>query len=139
LEIVSDNPLVILDGAHNLIAARNLAKFLAENLANRRITLVIGILDDKPYGSMLKSLLPHCSRAIITRAKTDRALPPEKLYAMAKKIISDVTIVPDVAGAAKNAIENAGPDDVICIAGSLYVVGEAKEAIEKGLLNIVNR
>jgi dihydrofolate synthase/folylpolyglutamate synthase len=134
LEIVSDNPLVILDGAHNLIAARNLAKFLAENLTNRRIILVIGILDDKPYGSMLKSLLPHCSRAIITRAKTDRALPPEKLYAMAKKTLSDVTIVPDVAGAAKNAIENAGPDDVICIAGSLYVVGEAKEAIEKGLL-----
>jgi len=135
LEIVSDNPLVILDGAHNLIAARNLAKFLAENLTNRCITLVIGILDDKPYGSMLKSLLPHCSRAIITRAKTDRALPPQKLYAMAKKTLADVTIVPDVAGAAKNAIENAGPEDVICIAGSLYVVGEAKEAIEKGLLN----
>lgn len=134
LEIVSDNPLVILDGAHNLIAARNLAKFLAENLSKRRITLVIGILDDKPYESMLKSLLPQCSRAIITRAKTDRALAPEKLYAMAKKTISDVTIVPDVAGAAKNAIENAGLDDVICIAGSLYVVGEAKEAIEKGLL-----
>ena len=137
LEIVSDNPLVILDGAHNLIAARNLAKFLAENLTKRRITLVIGILDDKPYGSMLKSLLPRCCRAIITRAKTDRALAPEKLYAMAKKIISDVTIVPDVAGAAKNAIENAGPDDVICIAGSLYVVGEAKEAIEKGLIKSV--
>jgi dihydrofolate synthase/folylpolyglutamate synthase len=134
LEIVSDNPLVILDGAHNLIAARNLAKFLAENLSKRRITMVIGILDDKPYESMLKSLLPQCSRAIITRAKTDRALAPEKLYAMAKKTISDVTIIPDVAGAAKNAIENAGLDDVICIAGSLYVVGEAKEAIEKGLL-----
>jgi len=139
LEIVSDNPLVILDGAHNLIAARNLAKFLAENLTKRRITLVIGILDDKPYGAMLKSLLPRCCRAIITRAKTDRALAPEKLYAMAKKIISDVAIVPDVAGAAKNAIENAGPDDVICIAGSLYVVGEAKEAIEKGLLNSVKK
>jgi dihydrofolate synthase/folylpolyglutamate synthase len=56
---------------------------------------------------------------------------------MAKKTISDVTIIPDVAGAAKNAIENAGPDDVICIAGSLYVVGEAKEAIEKGLIKSV--
>ncbi|NOQ18678.1 MAG: bifunctional folylpolyglutamate synthase/dihydrofolate synthase [Desulfobacterales bacterium] len=137
LEIVSDKPLVILDGAHNLIAARNLSKFLAANLVNRRIILVVGILDDKPYGSMLKSLLPVCSRAIITRAKTDRALPPQKLYATAKKIISDVTTVADVAKAAKHAIETAGPDDVVCIAGSLYVVGEAKEAIEKGLLNIV--
>ncbi|MCK5205571.1 MAG: bifunctional folylpolyglutamate synthase/dihydrofolate synthase [Desulfobacterales bacterium] len=134
LEIVSDKPLVILDGAHNLIAARNLAKFLTENLVNRRITLVVGILDDKPYAPMLKSLLPVCSRAIITRAKTDRALPPQKLYATAKKIISDVTTVADVAKAAKHAIETAGPDDVVCIAGSLYVVGEAKEAIEKGLL-----
>ena len=139
LEIVSDKPLVILDGAHNLIAARNLSKFLAENLVNRRIILVVGILDDKPYGSMLKSLLPVCSRAIITRAKTDRALPPQKLYATAKKIISDVTTVADVAKAAKHAIETAGPDDVVCIAGSLYVVGEAKEAIEKGLIRLTRK
>jgi dihydrofolate synthase/folylpolyglutamate synthase len=137
LEIVSNKPLIILDGAHNLIAARNLGKFLSENLIKRRITLVIGILDDKPYESMLKSLLPQCSRAIITRAKTGRALAPQRLHATAQKFISDVSIVPDVAGAAKIAIEDSGPDDVICIAGSLYVVGEAKEAIEKGLLDTV--
>ena len=134
LEIVSERPLVILDGAHNLIAARNLGRFLSENLAGRRITLVIGILDDKPYESMLKSLLPHCSRAVITRAKIGRALDPRRIYKAAQKIISALSIVPDVAGAAKAAIEKAGPDEVICIAGSLYVVGEAKEAIEKGLI-----
>jgi dihydrofolate synthase/folylpolyglutamate synthase len=137
LEIVSDNPFVILDGAHNLIAARNLSKFLSENLAHRRITLVVGILDDKPYGAMLKSLLPVCARAIITRAKTERALAPQRLYAAAKKIIADVTMIPEVAAAARQAIEAANPDDVICIAGSLYVVGEAKEAIEKGLFKSV--
>ena len=137
LEIVSEKPFVILDGAHNLIAARNLSQYLAEHLANRRITLVVGILDDKPYGAMLKSLLPVCSRAIITRAKTERALPPQKLYVTAKKIISDITTAPTVAEAAKIAIETTGQNDVVCIAGSLYVVGEAKEAIGKGLLNIV--
>jgi dihydrofolate synthase/folylpolyglutamate synthase len=137
LEIVSDNPCVILDGAHNLIAARNLSKYLSENLAHRRITLVVGILDDKPYGAMLKSLLPVCSRVIVTRAKTERALAPQRLYAAAEKIISDVTMIPEVAAAARQAIETAGSDDVICIAGSLYVVGEAKEAIEKGLFKSV--
>ena len=137
LEIVSDSPLVILDGAHNLIAARNLANYLSENLAHRCITLVVGILDDKPYEAMLKSLLSVCARAIITRAKTDRALAPQRLYAAAEKIISDVTIIPEVAAAARQAVETAGPDDVICIAGSLYVVGEAKEAIQKGLLKSV--
>ncbi len=139
LEIVSDKPLIILDGAHNLIAARYLARFLSTNLSGRHITLVVGILDDKPFGAMLKSLLPVCSRAIITRAKTGRALDPRRLYPAAKKIISDVSIVPDVADAFRQAIESAASDEVICVAGSLYVVGEAKEAIEKGLLNTVKK
>ena len=137
LEMVCQHPLVILDGAHNLAAARNLAKFLAQHLNKRQITLVVGILDDKPYRSMLSSLLPLCSRVIITRAQTGRALAPEKLYTIAKKSITDVRIIPDTAAAAKYAIETAGRDDVVCIAGSLYVVGEAKEAIEKGLLKSI--
>ena len=137
LEIVSDHPLIILDGAHNLIAARNLARFLNTNLAGRRITLVVGILDDKPFGAMLKSLLPVCCRAIITRAKTERALDPRRLYPIAQKIIPDVSMVPDVANAFRQAAETAACDEVICVAGSLYVVGEAKEAIAKGLLNSV--
>jgi dihydrofolate synthase/folylpolyglutamate synthase len=137
LEIVSRRPLVILDGAHNLIAARNLAKFMGENLAGRKITMVIGILDDKPYRSMLSSLLPPCSRAIITQARTGRALPPQKLYDIAAEHLSNVRIVPDVAAAARQAIETVGPDEVVCIAGSLYVVGEVKEAIEKGLLKSI--
>ncbi|MGD9011681.1 MAG: folylpolyglutamate synthase/dihydrofolate synthase family protein [Desulfobacterales bacterium] len=139
LEIVCHHPLVILDGAHNLVAARNLAKFLAEDLAGRPITIVIGILDDKPYRSMLNSLLPRCSRAIITRAKTGRALAPKKLFTVAKKTISDVAIIPDVVEAARHAIKTAGRDDVVCIAGSLYVVGEVKEAIEKGLLKSIRK
>ena len=139
LEIVCQHPLVILDGAHNLIAARNLSRFLAENLAERTITLVVGILNDKPYRSMLNSLLPQCSRAIITRAKTGRAIAPQKLMAIAKKTVSDVTMISDVAEAARYAIGTAGNDDVVCIAGSLYVVGEVKEAIEKGLLRTAKK
>jgi dihydrofolate synthase/folylpolyglutamate synthase len=138
MEIVSDSPVIILDGAHNLIAARNLADFLTDHLPRRRITLVVGILDDKPYGPMLKSLLAVCHRAVITRARTDRAIEPERLYKIARQFISDVTLIPSVAAATKHAIKNADPDEVICIAGSLYVVGEAKEAIEKGLLDKVN-
>ena len=134
LEIVSEHPMIILDGAHNLIAARKLAKFLGDHLAQRPITLVVGILDDKPYKSMLKSLLSVCSRVIVTRAKTSRALDTQRLFETAKKIISDVTIISDVAQAFKQAVAAADFNEVICIAGSLYVVGEAKAAIEKGLI-----
>ncbi len=131
LEIVSSSPLILLDGAHNFIAARHLARYLSENLSDRNITLLIGILDDKPYKAMLKDLLPLCEKAIFTRPKIDRALAPEKLYTIAKEMISDIRIIPDVDKAIIHAIENASPDDAICIAGSLYVVGEAKEFFEK--------
>ena len=131
LEVVSTKPFVILDGSHNLIAARNLARYLSDNLSDRNITLVIGILDDKPYSAMLKSLLPICSRAILTSPKIDRALSPERLFAVAESLISDITIIPDVTKAVNHAIESSRHGDAVCIAGSLYVVGEAKKALEK--------
>jgi len=132
LEIVSASPLVILDGAHNRVAAQNLAKYLYTNLKDRRVTLVVGILDDKPYSAMLKSLLPHCDRVILTCPKIDRGLPPETLFTVAKKIVDDVTIFPEVASAVTYAIKTSSPQDAVCIAGSLYVVGEAKETLEAG-------
>jgi len=131
LEVVSKTPFILLDGAHNLIASRNLARFLSNNLANRKITLVTGMLDDKPYAAMLRNLLPVCSKVILTRAKIDRALAPEKLYTIAKELVSDIKIVPDVGNAVKHAVEKVSPQDAVCIAGSLYVVGEAKEELEK--------
>ena len=130
LEIVSSSPLILLDGAHNLIAARRLGKFLSDNLTDRNITLIAGILDDKPYAAMLAALLPLCNKAILTRPKIDRALSPEKLFPAAKKIIQDIQIIPDVGKAIKYAIETASVNDAICIAGSLYLVGEAKEALD---------
>jgi dihydrofolate synthase / folylpolyglutamate synthase len=131
LEIVSPSPMILLDGAHNFIAARHLAKYLSENLSDRNITLVIGILDDKPYKAILKDLLPPCRKVILTQPKIDRALPPEKLLPVAQKMISDIHVIPDVDNAIIHAIESASPKDVICIAGSLYVVGEAKELFER--------
>ena len=129
LEKVMDKPLTLLDGAHNLIAARKLAKYLASHLVGRRITLVVGILDDKPYRAMLEALVPICQRVIITQPKIQRALPTEILAATAKELSKEVDVVPDVSRAVAAAIESSAPDDVVCIAGSLYVVGEAKAAL----------
>ncbi len=131
LEFVNASPLIILDGAHNLAAARNLANYLQANLRNRRLTLVAGILDDKPYQAMLRPLMKQCHRIIVTRPIIDRALEPEILYAEAKQHASDVTCMPDVDQAVSHALATADPDDVICIAGSLYVVGEAKQTLSR--------
>jgi dihydrofolate synthase/folylpolyglutamate synthase len=131
LEIVSHSPEVILDGAHNLTAARALARHLRKQYANRRITLVVGILDDKPSEAILKELAPACRRMVVTQPQIDRANSAERLSMSAKTHLSDVTTIGDVASAVRHALETSQKNDVICIAGSLYVVGEAQTALRK--------
>jgi dihydrofolate synthase/folylpolyglutamate synthase len=131
LEFVSQSPRILLDGAHNLAAARNLARFLRDSMPQASITLVAGILDDKPYKAMLQPLMKLCKRVIVTRPLIDRALEPDVLYDVAKQVVKNVRQFPSVEEAVKHAVKTVKPDEVICIAGSLYVVGEAKQALEK--------
>jgi dihydrofolate synthase/folylpolyglutamate synthase len=135
LEVVRHCPEVILDGAHNLMAARALAHHLRTRYANRRITMVIGILDDKPSEAILKDLASACRRMVVTQPKIDRANSAERLSVLAKSHLADVTTIGDVALAVRHALDTSNADDVICIAGSLYVVGEAQTALRE----LVNR
>ncbi|MEX1300389.1 MAG: folylpolyglutamate synthase/dihydrofolate synthase family protein [Desulfotignum sp.] len=131
LEVIQEHPLVILDGAHNLKASQVLARYLSTTLAGRQLTLVIGILDDKPYEAMLKNLLSVAHRVIITRAKIDRSLPTSVLAAAAKKIFTGpVQVIEKVSEAVSHAISSTSDKDAVCIAGSLYVAGEAKEKFD---------
>jgi dihydrofolate synthase/folylpolyglutamate synthase len=130
LETVCEHPLVIFDGAHNLDASKHLARHLARFFHGRKITLVVGILNDKPYAAMLKHLAPLAHRIIVTRARTSRALAPETLAREAARWCPRIRIVPEVAAALRHALRRSGRDDVTLVAGSLYVVGEAKEALE---------
>lgn len=127
--VAGKRPEIIIDGAHNLMAARKLGRFLLQTHAKKNITLVIGILDDKPYVSILQSLLPCCSRVILTRPEIDRSLPPEKLMPFAQSLVGDTLIASNVTSAVQMAVETTRPEDAICIAGSLYVVGEAMQAL----------
>jgi dihydrofolate synthase / folylpolyglutamate synthase len=131
LEIAHEAPRLILDGAHNLMAARVLARHLRGHYKDRNITLVVGVLDDKPCASILKDLATSCRRAIVTQPEIDRAIPAERLAATAGRYFSDVVVVPKVHQAVKQAIQDSSPEDVVCVAGSLYVVGEAKTALRR--------
>lgn len=131
LEVVAENPRILLDGAHNLAAARLLAAYLESLREESPVTLVVGILDDKPHRDMLAALLPVCRRVIFTQARNERALPAETLREAAEDLTSDPMVLPDVGEALAAARQLAAPDETICVAGSLYVVGEAKEALER--------
>lgn len=130
LEMLETKPPIILDGAHNLIAARRLASYLSDLGSDKKITLVIGILDDKPYQAMLKTLVPLCSRVIVTKPVIDRSLDPKVLAKEVRQFEKKVEVIQSVSEAVSHAMETTSETDFICIAGSLYVVGEAKAALE---------
>ena len=130
LEIVAESPTILLDGAHNLVACETLAHFLKTRFADRDFTLVVGILDDKPYEKMLDLLVPTCNKLILTRPIINRALEPEALLPVVAPYGKETTIIPSVPDAVNHAIELTQPDQVICIAGSLYVVGEARQMLD---------
>lgn len=131
LEVVCDSPTLILDGAHNLMAARVLARHLRKQYKKRNITLVVGVLDDKPSESILRDLGTPCCRAVVTQAKIDRAIPVDRLAVTARKYFRDVVVIPDVGEAVGHALRDSNAEDVVCVAGSLYVVGEAKTALRQ--------
>lgn len=129
LEMVPTTPPILIDGAHNLMSAKVLGRYFKTQLAGKDITLVIGILDDKPYPAMLHSLLPHCRRVILTEPKIDRKLPPQVLLPLAQALVPDTRIILDVGEALMHALRATPPEGMVCVAGSLYVVGEAKQAL----------
>jgi dihydrofolate synthase/folylpolyglutamate synthase len=130
LETVCKEPLIILDGAHNLMAARNLSRYLEKTYPDQDIIMVAGILDDKPATEMLAALLPVCRRAVITSPAINRAIPADELAPIARKLVGVVDAVPTVDRAVARALQIVERGQVIVIAGSLYVVGEAMETLQ---------
>lgn len=130
LETVCQEPRIILDGAHNLMAARNLSRYLAETYPDNKIVMVAGILDDKPAEEMLSALLAVCDHAVITSPTIDRAIPANVLAGTARKFVATVDDLPTVDRAVARALQIVESDQVIVIAGSLYVVGEAMQTLQ---------
>ncbi len=131
LEYILSKPCVIIDGAHNLHASKVLGNYLKKNFKDKNLTTVIGILDDKPFETMLKNITSVSTRIIFTKAKIDRSINPLVLKKAAKKFSrAELIIIEDVGKACRFAINTSKDSDIVCIAGSLYVAGEAKETID---------
>jgi dihydrofolate synthase/folylpolyglutamate synthase len=119
LEHVSENPEIILDGAHNLGGTRALVRYIERFYAGRRIWFVYGVMRDKAIGEMAALLFPLAERVIVTAPANSRALEPEKIPAPGASITHGVREAIELAREARK-------DDVIFVTGSLFVVGEAR-------------
>jgi len=125
-EVVRSSPLVLLDGAHNPAGAAALARFLRAHLSGRKITLVLGILDDKDREVMVKTLVPLAKKVIVTRPSDARAAGWRRVAAEARKYAAPVLEIEATDAAVEEAFTGAGADGVIVVTGSLYLVGAVR-------------
>lgn len=132
-DIVRTSPTVVLDGALNPEAARTLARNLRQCFGGHRLILVMGISADKLTDDlkeeMIAALAPLAEVFIATQAHNPRAAPAEHIAALARSRLRDVRVVVPVRDAVKLAMQLAQPDDVVCVTGSFYVLGEVERKI----------
>jgi dihydrofolate synthase/folylpolyglutamate synthase len=130
LEIVQKNPYIILDCAHNPAGIRALKSALKGIFNDHRFTFIIGIMRDKDIPKIVEEITQLASNIIITKPRFERASEPEIIEKEVKKHLNNVKIIQDVKEAIENAIDNAANEDVICITGSIFNVGEAIEVLK---------
>lgn len=134
LQVVSREPLTIVDGAHNPHGVRSLVAALETNFASPKAIGVIGVLADKNAEEMLGSLASSFEHVVITASKSERSIEQAELAAIAEKFWpGQVTVSGGVALAMQVARELANENDfeAIVITGSLSVVGEALKTIQE--------
>jgi dihydrofolate synthase/folylpolyglutamate synthase len=117
---------VLLDGAHNPDGAAALAAALPVLHPGRAVELVFGVLQDKDHGGMLRALAPAVRRLHLVAPATPRARPAAGLLADARALGADADVHGDLAGAIACARRSASDGAVVCVAGSLYLVGAAR-------------
>ncbi|MDI6776428.1 MAG: folylpolyglutamate synthase/dihydrofolate synthase family protein [Syntrophales bacterium] len=128
LEILQYAPMLLVDGAHNPAGVSVLCRALKESFSYKKLILLFGVLNDKDYRAMLNKLVSLADRLIITKPTIDRAVPPKELVPVAKWYKNPIEVVEKPSEALQRALITADKEDLICVTGSLYLVGEIKQA-----------
>lgn len=123
-QILSTEPTLVVDCAHNQDSAFRLRQTLEAHFPDRRVQLVFGASEDKDIDGMLRALAPSVQRVYLTKAFHPRAAQPAALEEKAAEHGLDSRRVPNVMTAVSTAVSEAGPTDVVLVTGSLFVVGE---------------
>lgn len=127
IEIVREKPTILLDGAHNVDGIQALVRFMKTRFPEKRTTLIFGVMKDKEYGRMLELLRPLTDTIVLTRPANERGLPAQAM----KEFAGEAVVTQDVRSALAKARAVTTDSDLILVTGSLYLVGEARAAIDE--------
>lgn len=153
-EIIYDNPIVLIDGAHNIAGIKTLRHTIERFFRGKKKILVLGVLEDKDYEDMLKEIVPIANTIITTAPESPRALPANRLLEAIVDIFCDTVIRRDIKdvnieeraskdnriklyseqkidNAIKLANSLADSQDMIIFVGSLYMIGHVRSLLKK--------
>ncbi|MBI3808335.1 MAG: bifunctional folylpolyglutamate synthase/dihydrofolate synthase [Nitrospirae bacterium] len=129
LEVVDRHPTVLVDGAHNPAAAMALADFLtrsARSHQSRPVVLVLGMMRDKDHRGFIEPLRGLVDEVVLTQADHPRSATAQELRASLEDLLSHPHVVSSLSDAMALARQLAMPDGLVCVTGSLMLVGECK-------------
>lgn len=129
LEILKDNPKVIIDGAHNIDGVLNLVSSVKKYFRWGKLILIAGILKDKEFEEMVKQLSSISDKIICLSPKNDRALSQQDLKNQFLKEGKDALCFSDYKEAYEYSYGLLDKEDILLIAGSLYMIGELRKII----------
>ena len=126
LDVVSKNPLILVDGAHNEEGAESLRKYILDFVSSP-VTLVFAVMRDKKIEKLADILFPLAKKVILTRFPYFRAATPEEMKERVPEFRNSIKCEPDVKEALEAAIQSAGSRGAVVVAGSIYLAGEVKK------------
>src|SRR5579864_2914598 len=118
-------PEIVLDVAHNPAGAWALRSALSEQYDDRPLIFVFGAMRDKAISEMTEILFPLALRVIATRPENPRSASPEEIQQAGARTGTEIEAVAEPAAALERARASAGPETIVVVTGSIYLVGEA--------------
>jgi dihydrofolate synthase / folylpolyglutamate synthase len=132
VQVLEHQPWLILDGAHNVLAAENLTRTLQRLFPCRRSVLVLSIHQDKAVDELCRVFASYADEIIVTarRVLRKRQADPDKVAALCRQMGTPVRVASTVSNALEMARAITTPYDTICVTGSFALVGETMEVLQ---------
>lgn len=131
LEVLSNNPYVVIDGAHNIQGIQTLSKNIKKYFEYDNLYLILGILADKDVEEMIKVITPMAKKVYAVTPNSIRAELAEDLKKEIIKYNENCQAYDDYKEAYLTALNDADENDLILASGSLYMVGDMRKIINK--------
>lgn len=130
INVVNEEPLIILDASHNIEGATALRNFITNNLQNRKVIGIVGMFADKDVDEVFRIMSNSFDRIIVTQANSIRALSTEKIKKIADKYNKSNFSYDNVSQALKYTLPTLSKNDALIVFGTFSIMGEAKESIK---------